>query len=209
MNTIGSSLIIFLSLLSLDLHASATTSEAKEKSTLFYPQFGISLPQPFTIGVEAYRIGAEDLRVFIDTGYIQLPQIGAVVIKEFSVNAGVRYYPWNNWFYTSGALGYRWLNFSTSSIGALKSADGEVLANTLAINFMSFYTAIAFGFNVYASSKINFGFEIGAQLPMMGSSSQEIELNSTKEVTGSDAFARIARFPIPQITLFRLSWILD
>jgi hypothetical protein len=207
MNIIGLLLITFTLLLSPVAQGDVSIEEMGRKVWI-YPQLGISLPQPLTIGIEAFRTNAENIKVFIDTGYFQYP-VSSPTIKEFSVNAGVRYYPFNNWFYTSGGLGYRWINYSRSDFGALRGIDGEILANALGIHLMSYYASIAFGFNVHVSNRVNFGFELGAQIPFMGSAAQEIVTPTGTTSQGTDAFARWARFPIPQITLFRLSWMLD
>jgi hypothetical protein len=212
MNIIGLLLIISTLLLSpvCQANGASEASEKPEKEVWIYPQIGVSLPQPLTVGIEAFRTNAENIKIFIDTGYFQYPFSSSPrTFKEFSVNAGVRYYPFNNWFYTSGALGYRWLSYSLSDISALRGIDGEILANALGIHLTTFYTSIAFGFNVHVSSRVIFGFEIGAQLPIMGSAAQEIQTSSGTTTTGAEGFSRIARFPIPQITLFRLSWMLD
>src|SRR5690242_15716391 len=83
-------------------------------------EFGLSFPQPVTLGVEASCQGTEgfckeNLKFFGNIGVFKLPLAdGSRSFSIFSAELGTRYFPFSFPLYFSGALGYRFVTFTTS-----------------------------------------------------------------------------------------------
>ncbi len=175
---------------------------------------GISVPQPLTVGWEMDSLAIPELHFFAEGGYFYLPLSSR--LKNFSVwsvQAGARYFPFQNWVYFSGALGYRQLGLG-ADISNLKM-DGVSLANQANLSLKAALLNLCAGGQWFLSPKVALSAEIGFQLPIPllhgGSTSiiQDQPDGTDLGVDDQDALERITGMLLPQIALVRFIWYID
>ena len=174
----------------------------------------ITVPQPLSLGYEIMDSDLPALHFFAEGGYFKLPLSGK--LKNFSVwsvQAGARYFPFENCWFLSGALGFRQIGLGTD-ISNLK-LDGVSLANNadLTLNAAIFDLAVGGQWNL--SPKVAISVQLGVQLPIPGlhggstSIVQDVPDGTDLSVDDSDALSRITNIPVPEIALVRFIWYID
>jgi hypothetical protein len=183
------------------------------------PEVAVSLPQPLQIGARAFCEGdeffcKENLHAFMNAGYFYLP-ISSKSISAMSAELGARYFPFGKIFYLSGGVGYRAITLSADT--SLFEIDDETIATDSQLNLRTLYFASALGASFSLSETLSISFDVGLQSPIMGSGNIHLSNDNTGEhsnnsdllrVDSDPAVSRIARLPLPRITLFRLTWTL-
>jgi hypothetical protein len=180
------------------------------------PQFSISLPQPFQVGVELWRSSRREWRGFSELGYLRLPLTGGEKsLRAFSSQVGIRFFPGDQWYFLLGSLGYRYFGIS-ADMSAFRLED-QVLASQGAVSLHTLFVRLAVGGDFYVSSRLLLGFDVGYQLALLGAARMELSdaetgvssANSELLAVDSSPIRRIAKLGLPQVTLVRLTWLLE
>ena len=185
---------------------------AENSSFVYAPEFGVTFPQPLRIGVEA-RTDTK-VRYYFGGGYFKYP-LGSST-HQFSVmsfDGGARYFPHFYGLYASLGLGYRRVGVTTN-VSAFQ-IEGQAVASSasLALNTIFFFPSI--GINFGLTKKLFIGFDIGVQYALIawGSLNMNADGLSTNsndlQVDNGPAMNRVAGLLVPEITILRLSWVLD
>lgn len=201
----------------IETEAAVTADPSAEPGKLrISPEAAIALPQPIKIGAELALPGLSRLRPYGDAGYAWVPfSSGSKSLRVYSLEAGARYFPWEERFFASAALGFRYLGFSTD-VSSFK-IDDQAVATDGTIATKAFYAGLTLGAEFPLTSKLSFGFDIGLQIPLVAWGSLDLSdsttgadsSNSELLAVDSNGISRIAKLVLPQITLFRLRWNLD
>ena len=175
---------------------------------------GITVPQPLTVGYELTYPELPELHFFAEGGYFYFPLSGRLKkISVWSIQAGARYFPFSDWFYATGALGFRQVGLGTD-ISNLK-LDGVSLANNADLTLNAAIFDVGVGGQWFLSPKVAFSVELGVQLPIPGLHGgnttivQDVPDGTDLSVDDSDALERITNIPLPQIALVRFIWYID
>ncbi len=176
---------------------------------------GITVPQPLMLGYEWIDPEvSSSIHFFAEGGYFKLPLSGK--LKSFSiwsVEAGARFFPFENCWFLSGALGFRQIGLGTD-ISNLK-LDGVSLANNADLTLNAAIFDLAVGGQWSLSPKVAISVQLGVQLPIPGlhggstSIVQDVPDGTDLSVDDSDALSRITNIPIPEIALVRFIWYID
>ena len=197
----------------LALHLSFESPCYAENSSFIYaPEFGVTFPQPIRIGVEA-RTDTK-VRYFFGGGYIKYPFSEST--HQFSVmsfEGGARYFPHFYGLYAGLGLGYRRVGVTTN-VSAFQ-IEGQAIATSASLALNTIYLFPSIGINFGLTKKLFIGFDIGVQyaLAAWGSLNMNADGLTTNpndlQVDNGPAMNRVAGLLVPEITLFRLSWVLD
>jgi len=207
---------MILVLLGLLLSISSRAEEVPVSATpmvrhAFTAEF--TVPQPLSLGYEMIFPDLPALHFFGEAGYFYLPLTGHLEnATAWSLQAGARFFPFQNWFYLSGALGFRQIglaaNISTLEVG------GSPIANdaNLALNAIFFGAAV--GGQWFLSQKLAISFDLGVQLPIPG---LHWGTTTIEPITGGQAnlsvdstdLTTVTNLPVPQIALVRFIWYID
>lgn len=180
----------------------------------YSPVAGVNLPQPLIVGIELWR-PLQPWRPYAETGFAYIP-LGSKSVRAFSLHAGVRYFPWQDWFFTSASLGYRFFALS-ADVSSFK-IDDQPLATSGSINLKSLVFTLAVGGSFKVGERLYLGFDLGAQIPLVASGSLYLEDSATGAnsdnsadlyTDSAESMGRLARLVTPQITLVRLTWVLE
>ncbi len=198
----------------LNVHAEEAEVIPELVSTRHAITTAITVPQPLSLGYEIIYPDLPMIHFFAEGGYFKLPLSGR--LKSFSiwsVAAGARIFPVENWLYFSGALGFRQIGLGTD-ISNLK-LDGVSLANNADLTLNAALFDLAIGGQWFLSEKVAISFELGVQLPIPGLHGgsteivQDVSDGTDLSVDDADALSRLTNIPIPQIALVRFIWYLD
>ena len=200
---------LLLGLLFVSVHADEVVVPTRHAITA-----GITVPQPLALGYEITYPDLPELHFFAEGGYFYLPLSGRVKkISVWSLEAGARYFPFDNWLYFSGALGFRQIGLGTD-ISSLK-LDGVSLANNADLTLNAAIVGVSMGGQWFLSPKLAISAELGVQLPIPllhgGHTSivQDVPDGTDLSVDDTDALYRITSIPLPQIALVRFIWYID
>ncbi len=175
---------------------------------------GISVPQPLTIGWELDDLSIPQLHYFAEGGYFYLPLSTRLKdISIWSIQAGARYFPFQNWLYFSGALGFRHIGLG-ADISSLKM-DGVSLANDANLSLNAAVANLCAGGQWFLSPHVALSAELGLQLPIPGLHGgsttivQDVPDGTDLSVDDADALRRITGMSLPQIALIRFIWYIQ
>jgi hypothetical protein len=188
--------------------------EDKQYRIHLAPEFLVTAPQPLLLGLEAFYERLPEIKFFFDGGYVQFPfSIESKGIKELTLETGIRYSPFQNWFRFGLGLGYRKIGFFTN-ISAFQ-IDGETLATGAQLNLSTFYLSPMIEALFQVSEHVDIGFGLGLQIPLFYSGTMNLENqnngnnSSNTDVLSVDSLGsmtRIAGLVLPRLTLFHLVW---
>ena len=174
----------------------------------------ITVPQPLSLGYEVIYPGLPALHFFAEGGYFKMPLSGHLKnASVWSVQAGTRFFPFENWFYAACTLGFRQVGLGTD-ISNLQ-VNGVSLANTADLKLNAAIFGVAVGGQWSLSPKVAISFDLGVQLaiPLLhGGNTSIVQDNpdgTDLSVDDSDALYRITSIPLPQIALVRFIWYID
>ena len=172
---------------------------------------GMTLPQPLSLGYEHILSELPQFHFFAEGGYFYWPLSSRLKnISAWSLQAGTRYFPLHNWFYVSGALGFRQLGVG-ADISNLKM-DGVSLANTADLKLNAAILGVAMGGQWNINADMALAVDLGVQLPiplLHGGTTEIIQDQpdgTDLDVDDSDALYRISGMVVPQIALIRFIW---
>ncbi len=172
---------------------------------------GMVLPQPLSLGYEYIHPDLEQFHFFAEGGYFYWPLSSRLKsISAWSLQAGTRFFPLRNWFYVSGALGFRQIGVG-ADISNLKM-DGVSLANSADLKLNAGIFGIALGGQWNINADMALGVDLGVQLPiplLHGGTTEIVQDQpdgSDLSVDDSDALYRISGMVVPQIALIRFIW---
>ncbi len=203
-------LILSLTLTSLCIYTSVY-SFWDDGNLKYNPQLHIGFPQPLQLGCQIFS--DPTFRVFSDIGFIRFPPSGdSKFIRLFNYQVGTMWFPFNSWFFLSGAMGYRRIGLAADMSG-FKIGD-QVVSSKGEIDLHTFYFAPSFGILMNISERISLGIDFGAQIALysvgnmnFSNDKGEDSSNSADLATDSSrAFSRIAALLVPQVTLIKLVW---
>jgi len=188
----------------------------KKSAFKISPDLSLSFPQPIQVGFEFTRTPISRWRIFGETGIFSVPvRSSDRNFKMFSVQSGIRFFPKDHGLFSMVGFGFRQASFSTNT-SAFK-IDDEVLATEGRMKVSTFFIQVGVGMTFHLSERLIFGMDAGYQLALLGraslffSNSQTQQNSSSSELltVRSNSLERIARLGIPQITLIRLSYLMD
>jgi len=190
-------------------------SEEEERTTVRHGIItAITVPQPLALGYEVIYPSIPELHFFAEGGYFVMPLSGHLKnASVWSIQAGARFFPFDNWFYLAGSLGFRQVGLGTD-ISNLQ-VNGVSLANTADLRLNAAILGLAVGGQWFLSPKVAFSFDLGVQLaiPLLhgGNTSivQDTPDGTDLSVDDADALYRITSIPLPQIALVRFIWYID
>jgi hypothetical protein len=172
---------------------------------------GMVLPQPLSLGYEYIHPNLDQFHFYAEGGYFYWPLSSRLKsISAWSLQAGTRFFPLQNWFYVSGALGFRQIGVG-ADISSLKM-DGVSLANSADLKLNAAIVGIALGGQWSINADMALGVDLGVQLPiplLHGGTTEIIQDQpdgSDLSVDDSAALYRISGMPVPQIALIRFIW---
>lgn len=180
------------------------------------PQISMTFPQPIQFGAEFRKGLSSNLRPFGEFGYLRLPiSGGSKSFKVFSTQVGLRFFPRNGSFFILAGMGYRYLGLA-ADVSAFK-IDGDVEVTQGSVGLRTFFTRFALGGDFQISNHLQLGFDVGIQYPLLGGADINLVDTATGENSSNSAILyvdstpmnRVAKLPLPQITLLRLTWLLD
>jgi hypothetical protein len=172
----------------------------------------IAFPQPLTIGVQVHSRDAPNFDVFYQAGFFRYP-LGSSdrSFSDYSIEAGVRYHPFGNWFYTTAELGFRHVGVVVD-LTNLKQ-DGVQLANSATLSLGTFYAGVLVGGEWKVSTHFSLAFDMGVEIAIIHTGGLTIQADSTEDPDPNDlqvddslAMGRISGLPLPTIGLLRLIW---
>ncbi len=200
-----------LMMLSASVASASAPSMSAPPSVRRALTLGLMLPQPISVGYETVFPGLELFHFFAEGGYFSLPLSSRLKnISTWSIQAGTRYFPLQNWLYLSGSLGFRQIGVG-ADISSLKM-DGVSLANDANLTLNSAIIGLCVGGQWNLNESMALTFEAGAQLPLPwlhgGKTTivQDVPDGTDLSVDDSDALYRISGMPVPQIALVRFIW---
>lgn len=174
----------------------------------------IMVPQPLSVGYEFIDPELPSLHFFAEGGYFSYSLSSRIKkISIWSLQAGTRFFPFDDWFYASGALGFRQIGLGTD-ISNLK-LDGVSLANNADLTLNAAILGVCVGGQWSLSQNVAISFELGVQLPIPllhgGNTTivQDVPDGTDLSVDDADALERITNIPLPQIALVRFIWYID
>jgi hypothetical protein len=194
-------------------NSSATAVELpKEKKYTFALTTAVAFPQPLTLGIQVHKTDTPDFDAFYEAGFFKYPLTNATrSFSDYSIDAGVRWHPFHNWFYTSAALGYRQIGISVD-ISNLKQ-DGLALANSATLSIGTFFLGLLVGGEWKLTSNVSFAFDLGIQLALLHTGGIEIHADPAQDSDPNDLtvddnkeLRRISGLPLPQIAILRFIW---
>ena len=171
----------------------------------------VGLPQPLLFGVQIHPLSLPKWDAFYEFGFFKYPLKSASrSFSDYCIEVGVRYHPFNNWFYTSGELGFRHIGV-TVDISNLKQ-DGVALANTATISLGTYFFGLLAGGEWKLTERLSLGADLGIQFALLHTGGISIRGNPALD-DGSDLtvddhkeMSRISGLTLPQIALFRFIW---
>jgi len=203
-------------LFSISAHAEdSPVTKVEERTTTRHGIItAITVPQPLSVGYEVIYPELPELHFFAEGGYFKMPLSGHLKnASVWSIQAGARYFPFENWFYLAGTLGFRQVGLGTD-ISNLQ-VNGVSLANTADLKLNAAILGVAVGGQWFLSPKVAISFDLGIQLaiPLLHGGNTDIVQDNPDgtdlTVDSSDALYRITSIPLPQIALVRFIWYID
>ena len=171
----------------------------------------VQLPQPLTLGVQLTGDAHPDWSAFYEAGFFKFPLTSSTrSVSTYSMETGVRYHPFSNWFYVEGELGFRQLSVSVD-ITNLKQ-DGVSLASAAIANLGTVYSGVLVGGEWRLAPKFALAFDLGVQLALLHTGGITIvtlpgqDDGTDNSVSDKAEMKRISGLPLPQIAVFRLVW---
>ena len=171
----------------------------------------ITFPQPLMIGIQTHRSDTPNWDAFYEAGFFKYPLTSSKRSgADYSMELGVRYHPFSNWFYACSELGFRHIGLNVD-ISNLKQ-DGVALASTAQGSIGTFFTGLLVGGEWHLSKGVAIAFDLGYQFALLHTGSITIVTDPSQNdgtdnsVDDSKEMKRISGLPIPQIALLRLVW---
>lgn len=186
MKTLGSLVILFTLIRSA--HADIPKWEA---STGF--------PQLLRAGKYGYLMG--EFEGYWNAGFMKIPA-GRVSVQSYGIEAGLRT-PLYKRLYASLATG--WMSFTGGADVSSIAIESGPVASQVSVQTLGFYFMPSIGGRFPISDSLEYGFDIGLQIPVLAWGYIAAD-GSTSGLTQGDAIQRLAYLPIPHITLIRISW---
>lgn len=183
---------------------------------VFSPELSVAVPQPLNLGVEVYQGDQINFKFYLDAGYFQYP-LSSSASFQFSIasiETGMRYSPYNNWWYLSLGMGFRNIRVMTTRISSFKIED-EVMATAGILGLSTFYFSPMLEARVSLSKSASVSFGVGVQISVFASGNLSLENSntgansdnsSTLAINSGTYISRIAAIIVPRVTLFRFSF---
>jgi hypothetical protein len=172
---------------------------------------GMVLPQPLSLGYEYINPDLDRFHFFAEGGYFYWPLSTRLTnVSAWSIQAGARFFPVNDWFYLSGALGFRQIGVG-ADLSSLQM-DGVALANRADLKLNAAILGVALGGQWSINADMALAVDLGVQLPipLLHGGTTEIVQDQPDgtdlSVDDSDALYRISGMLVPQIALIRFIW---
>jgi hypothetical protein len=193
------------------IEAQSESSRQNSKKWVNAFTTSVSFPQPLMIGIETHRADTPYIAAFYEAGFFKYPITTSTrSVSDYSMEAGIRYHPFHNWFYLVSELGFRHIGINVD-ISNLKQ-DGVALANTAQGSIGTFFTGLLAGGQWQLGQSFALAFDLGYQFAIFHTGSITINTDPSQEdgtdysVDDAREMKRISGLPIPQIALFRLVW---
>lgn len=180
------------------------------------PEVTLSFPQPLKVGFEFAATPHARWRSFGEAGIFSVPFHSRIRnIQMFSVQGGIRYFPKKDGLFSIIGFGFRQASLSTNT-SAFK-IDDEVLATDGRMSLRTLFVHLGIGITFDLTEKLIVGMDAGYQLALLGGASLSFSNSQTQQDSSSsgllavrsDSLGRVARLGVPQVTLMRLSYLLD
>lgn len=185
LKTLGLLVILFIS---IDLsHADIPKWEA---STGF--------PQLLRAGKTGYNMGG--FEGYWNVGFFQLG-VSRVWLQSYGVEAGLRTPIYKKLF---ASLGLGFMSFRGAGDVSSVQVDGAAVANNVSVHTLGFYFMPSIGGRFPLSEAIEYGFDIGIQIPVLAWGYVAVDGNAG--LASQSGIERLAYLPLPHITLVRISW---
>lgn len=184
-------------------------SPSSQNHTHYALTTAIAVPQPLTIGVQVHQDAVPSLDAFLEGGFFKYPLTSSSrSFSDYSFEAGLRYHPFQNWFYTTGEIGFRHIGV-TVDISNLKQ-DGVALANSATLSLGTFFFGLLIGGEWDLSQNISFAFDLGMQFALIHTGGITIQADPSQDpgtdlsVEDAAEMKRISGLMLPQVALARL-----
>lgn len=184
-------MMAFALLLARALAQDAVVVEHLTPRTPVRLEVGVGVPQPVTVGLSVAASQAG--RAYLQAGWLRLPLWGgsqAFGISSFELGWRVH---WNDGVELSLFSGYR---------SALASLQASIPAT---LWLQTWYAGVFLGWNYPLGKGLEGAVGLGVEFAVLGSASMSFTESGATTWESSPALSRIARWPLPRVTLFRLS----
>ena len=156
-------------------------------------------PQLLRAGKYGYAMG--ELDGYWNLGYMKFG-VGKVGFESYGVEAGLRTPIYKKLF---GSLSAGWMSFTGAADVTGVAVDGASVANSVTVQLLGFYFMPSLGGRFPITDSIEYGFDIGLQIPVLAWGFIAADGNSSL-ITQGGGIQRLAYLPLPHITLIRISW---
>ncbi len=191
----------------------ASAENTRTRNYEFAATASLGLPQPITIGVQAHRVEQPNLDAFYEAGFFKYPLSSSTrSFSDYTIQAGLRYHPFSNWFFTTGEIGFRHVGVNVD-ISNLKQ-DGVALANTATLSMGTLFFGALVGGEWKLSSHFALAFDLGIQIALIHTGGITINADPSQDdgtdnsVDDDKELKRISGLPLPQIAILRAVWYL-
>lgn len=208
-------IIIFLALGATILFQPARAFEHVRIS----PEMSVSLPQPLQLGAEITCLKDsffcnEKMHYFMNSGVFIFPfKLSERSLSLFNVEIGARRQISEGPLYFSSSLGIR--NFFIKNNFNSFKIDDDASPSSFQMQLSALYFSPAIGMSFSLSKRLNIGFDLGAQIPLIAwgemnlvdpstSSSPEILAMNSKQ-----ASQWLSGTLLPRLTFFRLTMLME
>ncbi|MCM0605175.1 MAG: hypothetical protein KA715_03725 [Xanthomonadaceae bacterium] len=156
-------------------------------------------PQILRAGKYGYQIG--EFEGYWNAGFMKFG-ISRIGLESYGIEVGIRT-PVYKKIYASLSAG--WMSFTGAvDLSSIAIETGPV-ASTVSAQLLGFYFMPAIGGRFPISDSLEYGFDIGLQIPVLAWGFMASDWITTS-VTQGATIQRLAYLPVPHITLVRISW---
>lgn len=185
-------LLVFWALSSTAFGAEGTMVEEFVPRTPLRFEGGVGLPQPLTLGL-SYAL-SDNARAYVQGGYFRYPLIGgAQAFGISSLELGWR----------SNLTEHLELSLFSGYRSVVASMNQGAIPATL--GFRTWYAGVFVGWNYRVSRWLEGAFGLGVEFAVLGAAAMSFSDGGGTTWESSPALSRVARWPLPRVTLFRLS----
>lgn len=187
----ASKILGLLVILCISINSSIADIPKWEASTGF--------PQLLRAGKYGYSMGEFD--AYWNLGYLKFGA-GKVGFESYGIEVGLRAPIYKRLF---GSLSGGWMSFTGVADVSGVIVDNVAVANSVSVQLLGFYFMPSLGGRFPISDSIEYGFDIGLQIPVLAWGFIAADGNSGL-ITQGGGIQRLAYLPMPHITLIRISW---
>jgi hypothetical protein len=193
-----------------DNQITAVADENLLKDQNWQLNLSAGVPTPLNVGISR-RVNAKT-EFAVSGGYFAVGVGSGRRVNTWNIDVGTRWYPWATRFYLGLTARYARLNFDMPI--TLDSTTGSVADSTLSVGGL--YVVPSIGWTWQLSSSMTLGIDFGVQVGVLTGG----DISATEDASASDGAAMVnslsrnstraasyfSRFPLPNLTLFRLGW---